>query len=53
MNSRSIRSLKGKGKKMRKGIFYGHAIPYLEDIEIKGRFIVIEGPDASGRSTQI
>jgi len=25
----------------------------LEDIEIKGRFIVIEGPDASGRSTQI
>ncbi len=51
MNYRSIRSL--KGKKVRKGIFYGHAIPYLEDIEIKGRFIVIEGPDASGRSTQI
>jgi dTMP kinase len=25
----------------------------LENIEIKGRFIVIEGPDASGRSTQI
>ena len=25
----------------------------MEDIEIKGRFIVIEGPDASGRSTQI
>ena len=51
MNYRTIRSL--KGKKLRKGIFYGHAIPYLEDIEIKGRFIVIEGPDASGRSTQI
>jgi dTMP kinase len=51
MNYRSIRSL--KGKRVRKGIFYGHAIPYLEDIEIKGRFIVIEGPDASGRSTQI
>jgi dTMP kinase len=51
MNYRSIRSL--KGKKVRKGTFYGHAIPYLEDIEIKGRFIVIEGPDASGRSTQI
>ena len=48
MNIRSI-----KGKNIRKGIFYGHAIPYLEDIEIKGRFIVIEGPDASGRSTQI
>jgi len=28
-------------------------IPYLNDIEIKGRLIVIEGPDASGRSTQI
>jgi dTMP kinase len=25
----------------------------LENIELKGRFIVIEGPDASGRSTQI
>jgi dTMP kinase len=51
MNYRSIKSL--KGKKMRKAVVYGHAIPYLEDIEIKGRFIVIEGPDASGRSTQI
>ncbi len=37
----------------RKASFYGHAIPYLEDVEIKGRFIIIEGPDASGRSTQI
>lgn len=51
MNYKTIRSL--RGKKLRKGIFYGHAIPYLEDTEIKGRFIVIEGPDASGRSTQI
>lgn len=51
MNYGTIRSL--KGKKMRKATFYGHAIPYLEDIEIKGRFIIIEGPDASGRSTQI
>ena len=48
---RSTKSL--NGKKARKGLFYGHAIPYLEDIEIKGRFIIIEGPDASGRSTQI
>ena len=32
---------------------YGKGIPYLEDTEIKGRLIVIEGPDASGRSTQI
>jgi len=33
--------------------FYGHGIKNLQDIEIKGRLIVIEGPDASGRSTQI
>jgi dTMP kinase len=33
--------------------YYGHSIPYLRETEIKGRFIVIEGPDASGRSTQI
>jgi len=33
--------------------FYGHGIPYVDDSEIKGRLIVIEGPDASGRSTQI
>jgi dTMP kinase len=28
-------------------------IPYLNDVEIEGRLIVIEGPDASGRTTQI
>lgn len=28
-------------------------IKYLKDIEVNGSFIVIEGPDASGRSTQI
>jgi dTMP kinase len=33
--------------------FYGHGLKNLLDIEIKGRLIVIEGPDASGRSTQI
>jgi dTMP kinase len=33
--------------------YYGPSIPYLKETEIKGRFIVIEGPDASGRSTQI
>jgi len=32
---------------------YGKGIPYLEDRSVKGRLIVIEGPDASGRSTQI
>ena len=33
--------------------YYGKGMPYLEDAEVKGRLIVIEGPDASGRSTQI
>ena len=33
--------------------FYGEGIPYLKDVEIKGRLVVIEGPDGSGRSTQI
>ena len=28
-------------------------IPYLHDLQIKGRLIVVEGPDSSGRSTQI
>ncbi len=26
---------------------------HLEDTEIKGRLIVVEGPDASGRSTSV
>lgn len=33
--------------------FYGEGIKYLKETEIKGRLIVIEGPDGSGRSTQI
>src|ERR687887_653720 len=33
--------------------YYGKGILYLQDTEVKGRLIVIEGPDASGRSTQI
>ena len=33
--------------------YYGKGIPYVHDTEAKGRLIVIEGPDASGRSTQI
>ena len=32
---------------------YGKGISYLANTKVKGRFIVIEGPDASGRSTQI
>ncbi len=38
-------------------MWYGNGklggIPYLKDLEITGQLIVIEGPDASGRSTQI
>lgn len=33
--------------------WYGKGIPYLHDIERKGKLIVIEGPDSSGRSSQI
>jgi dTMP kinase len=33
--------------------FYGDGIPYLKGRSIKGRLIVIEGPDGSGRSTQV
>ncbi|MHB8567238.1 MAG: dTMP kinase [Nitrososphaerales archaeon] len=33
--------------------FYGEGISYLKEVEIKGRLIVIEGPDGSGRSSQI
>ena len=33
--------------------YYGEGISYLEDKEMKGRLVVIEGPDSSGRSTQI
>ena len=33
--------------------YYGKGISYIDDAEDKGRLIVIEGPDASGRSTQI
>ena len=33
--------------------FYGEGIPYLKEVDIRGRLIVIEGPDGSGRSTQI
>ena len=33
--------------------FYGHGLPGFENTTTKGKLIVIEGPDASGRSTQI
>lgn len=33
--------------------FYGDGIPYLKSKKLKGKLIVIEGPDGSGRSSQI
>lgn len=33
--------------------FYGHGIPGVKLEELAGRFIVVEGADGSGRSTQI
>lgn len=42
---------KEKGKKSVK--WYGKGIPYLGEFNSKGKLIVIEGPDSSGRSTQI
>ncbi len=33
--------------------YYGEGISYLKHIESKGSLIVVEGPDGSGRSTQI
>jgi dTMP kinase len=33
--------------------FYGEGISYLKQTESKGSFIVVEGPDGSGRSSQI
>jgi dTMP kinase len=33
--------------------YYGRGLSYLQESRIKGRLIVIEGPDASGRSTQV
>jgi len=33
--------------------FFGDGISYLKGREVKGRLIVVEGPDGSGRSTQV
>lgn len=33
--------------------WHGKGIPYLQDTNVKGKLIVIEGADSSGRSTQI
>jgi len=51
--TQTARSKFEEGNSSRIARFYGQGIPYLKDTEVKGRLIVIEGPDASGRSTQI
>ena len=33
--------------------FYGDPLPNIDTAELQGKLIVIEGPDAVGRSTQI
>ncbi len=38
---------------MKKLTFYGAAPPYLENIEIEGKLIVVEGTDGVGRTTQL
>ncbi|NLC68435.1 MAG: dTMP kinase [Clostridiaceae bacterium] len=37
----------------KKKLFYGKGLPYLKLNDLPGKLIVIEGPDCSGRSTQI
>jgi dTMP kinase len=48
MNPRSLVDRESGHRRLR---FYGHGMPYLKDLEVKGHLIVIEGQDASGRST--
>ena len=52
-----MQSKQVSASKKRSPRWYGNGtslgIPYLSDVEISGRLIVIEGPDASGRSSQI
>jgi len=47
-----VRGIKNRAPKWHGTKKFG-GLPYLKDLEISGRLIVIEGPDASGRSTQI
>jgi dTMP kinase len=35
------------------GRFYGFGLPDVEDLDLRGKLIVLEGPDGVGRSTQI
>ncbi len=50
MTPARLRARKGPARLLE---FHGDGIPYLKGLAIKGRLIVIEGPDGSGRSTQI
>ncbi|MCX7749813.1 MAG: dTMP kinase [Clostridia bacterium] len=38
---------------MKDNLFYGKGLPYLSQKSLPGKLIVIEGPDCSGRTTQI
>src|SRR5689334_4539844 len=38
---------------MKENLFYDKGLPYLTSDKLPGKLIVIEGPDCSGRSTQI
>lgn len=49
----SLMHASGSGQGGRPLEFYGDGISYLRGREVKGRLIVIEGPDGSGRSTQV
>ena len=42
-----------KSKKLQNKRFIKHLIPGVDPLDLKGRLIVIEGADGSGRSTQI
>jgi len=46
-------SLCDKSKKLQNKRFIKHLIPGVNPLDLKGRLIVIEGADGSGRSTQI
>jgi len=52
MGNHTMTLKKHTGKKNKIKIIKS-GLKYTQDIQIKGSFIVIEGPDASGRSTQI
>ena len=36
-----------------KALFYGHGLPGVQELDLRGKLIVLEGPDGVGRSTQV